>query len=551
MSSFGPQSLRQTGFLSPPSADTTNISRQLSTTSSSASSGYSYASDQSYATQLSSVSSGYSTQPNQNKGQSDVLARARLFESGDMNPSKRDMASSRQTLRTIPQGQATAGRFTPESSPTKSYHHSRGQSVDISQLSISPNNSYASPPSPTKGLARPASMMLGRSDSISIGAHSAQIASPDLEKLGRSTTRHLRTLSKLAQSEAADDFAITSPTQEVVGLRGRRKLQRADDSVKGTKPSGYSWEGRNWMDKQRQFLQAYEYLCHIGEAKEWIEDITQKSLPPVVELEEALRDGVTLAEVVQALNPHKHYRIFHHPKLQFRHSDNIAIFFNYLNEVELPDLFRFELIDLYEKKNTPKVIYCIHALSWILFRKGIVDFRIGNLVGQLEFEQHELEAMQKGLDKMGVNMPAFGNMGADFGEPEPEPQESEEDRIDRELGEHEESIADLQTQIRGAMLRLKLGEQMQNFWDAEQDIVRLQACIRGNFTRQIMGYRLQMRRSATLVQSTAKGFLVRRRLKQNDVGRKMAEPTILALQSAIRANKVRREVCLIRLTLGR
>lgn len=25
---------------------------------------------------------------------------------------------------------------------------------------------------------------------------------------------------------------------------------------------------RNWMDQQRKNLQAYEYLCHIGEAKE-------------------------------------------------------------------------------------------------------------------------------------------------------------------------------------------------------------------------------------------------------------------------------------------
>ena len=54
-----------------------------------------------------------------------------------------------------------------------------------------------------------------------------------------------------------------------------------------------------------------------------------------------------------------------------------------------------------------------------MFRKGIVDFRIGNLVGQLEFEHHELEEMQKGLDRAGVSMPSFGNMGADFGVPEP------------------------------------------------------------------------------------------------------------------------------------
>jgi Ras GTPase-activating-like protein IQGAP2/3 len=298
------------------------------------------------------------------------------------------------------------------------------------------------------------------------------------------------------------------------------------------------------MDKQRQFLQAYEYLCHIGEAKEWIEDVTQKSLPPIVELEEALRDGVTLAEVVEALHPDRRYRIFHHPKLQYRHSDNIAIFFRYLDEVELPDLFRFELIDLYEKKNIPKVIYCIHALSWLLFRKGILDFRIGNLVGQLEFEHHELEEMQKGLDKLGVNMPSFGTMGADFGvpEPEPEPEETEEERIDRELHENEHMIVDLQAQIRGAMLRQKLGDLMHRLWDEEELLVELQARVRGDFTRQIMGYRLQMRRFAVQLQSAARGFLVRQRLEKRDQFWRAMEPDILDLQSIIRAKKARAEV---------
>ena len=107
------------------------------------------------------------------------------------------------------------------------------------------------------------------------------------------------------------------------------------------------------MDQQRQFLQAYEYLCHIGEAKEWIEDVVHKDIPPIVQLEEALRDGVTLAEVVEALNPERRFRIFRHQRLQFRHSDNIAIFFRYLDEVELPDLFRFELIDIPFKFHHP------------------------------------------------------------------------------------------------------------------------------------------------------------------------------------------------------
>ena len=301
------------------------------------------------------------------------------------------------------------------------------------------------------------------------------------------------------------------------------------------------------MDKQRQFLQAYEYLCHIGEAKEWIEDIIHKTLPPIVQLEEALRDGVTLAEIVQALNSNHPVRIFRHPKLQFRHSDNIAQFFRFLADVELPELFRFELIDLYEKKNIPKVIYCIHALSWLLYRKGIVDFRIGNLVGQLEFEHHELEEMQKGLDKAGISMPSFSGMGASFGaepepEPEPEPVESDEDRIGRELGENEAVVLDLQAQMRGALVRMGLGQIMQSLWESEEMLAELQSMIRGGWARQIFDYRLSMKHFAINLQSAARGFAYRYRQQGNEEMWKSKESQITSLQSLIRARRPRIEL---------
>ncbi|KAF9878597.1 hypothetical protein CkaCkLH20_04089 [Colletotrichum karsti] len=554
--SHRPHPLRQSHTLDYPS----NVNRQSSTASSIASSGYSLYSDNSRAsTQTSSVSSGYTHK----RGKSDGSRLHHVSFGGENLDHKKDQdnlySMARQSLR--PLAQAPAPTSASPASPTPSTpspprhltRHDRTKSVDIGKLSHAQYDGSTSPTPLSRTLTiRPNSMLVSRSDTVRAGAalphaheppapvHSTALARPDLEKLGRSSTSQLRTLSRLAQSESAEGFAITSPAQEVVGLRGRRRLQNSNQQRAG----GYGWEGRNWMDKQRQFLQAYEYLCHIGEAKEWIEDVIHRAIPPIVELEEALRDGVTLAEVVEALNPERRLRIFRHQKLQFRHSDNIAIFFRYLDEVELPDLFRFELIDLYEKKNIPKVIYCIHALSWLLFRKGIVDFRIGNLVGQLEFEHHELEAMQKGLDKLGVNMPSFGNMGADFGvEPAtPEPEETEEERTDRELAENEESIVELQAQVRGAVVRMRLGDTMHQLWDAESSLVELQSRIRADWTRQIVGYRLQMRRFAVDLQSLCRGFLARNRLANKERFWKSLEPTVLELQSLIRAKKVRDEV---------
>ena len=371
------------------------------------------------------------------------------------------------------------------------------------------------------------------------------IAQPDLDELKKSSTQQLRTLSKLSTDTSDDGFSISAPHASVAGLQGRRQLKRGD-SVRGARPGKApanvvsEWTGRNWMDQQRQFLQAYEYLCHIGEAKEWIEDVIHKSIPPIVQLEEALRDGVTLAEIVQALKPGRPMRIFRHPKLQFRHSDNIAVFFRYLNEVELPELFRFELVDLYEKKNIPKVIYCIHALSYILFKNGTVDFKIGNLVGQLEFEHHELEQTQKGLDKAGVSLPNFSGMGANFGaEPEPEPIETEEERIDRELLHHELEIVELQTQIRGCLTRLKLGDTMSALWDAEPMFIELQARLRGDWSRQISDYRMNMKRFAVNLQSAVRGFNARQRQLAKEENWRSLEPQVVTLQSLVRARRSR------------
>lgn len=458
---------------------------------------------------------------------------------------------------TPPRKQTRSPALLPPGSPpqldtTPPRMHGRSQSLDpfnAPQLSStgSPTGGMDGSVSPTKQY----SLALSRSDSVRAPARerpksvhfAPQFEDPDLKGLEKSSTAQLRTLSKFGVNPD-DEFTIKSPEEEVVGMHGRRRLQRGM-STRGKKVQS-GWATRTWMDQQRQFLQAYEYLCHIGEAKEWIEDIIEKPIPPIVALEEALRDGVTLAEIVQALNPDRPLRIFRHPKLQFRHSDNIALFFRLLQDVELPELFRFELVDLYEKKNIPKVIYCIHALSWLLYRKGIVDFRIGNLVGQLQFEHHELEEMQKGLDKSGVSMPNFSGMSANFGEPEPEPEpepvETEEERIERELAENEHIFVDLQAQIRGAMERVRLGDIMQVLWDNEDWLVDLQSRIRGDFSRQISEYKMDMWKFAVNLQSASRGYIVRSRQRSRQQYWHHKQKEVVALQSLVRARKARAEV---------
>ncbi|KZT62304.1 Rng2 calponin-homology domain, partial [Calocera cornea HHB12733] len=150
-------------------------------------------------------------------------------------------------------------------------------------------------------------------------------------------------------------------------------------------------------------IHAYEYLCRVGEAKGWIEAaMGAEEGMDIPEWEEKMRDGVVLAKLVKGWGAEG--KVFEHPKLQWRHSENFNIFLRYARSVGLPENFIFEFTDVYEKKNMPKVIYCIHGLSHLLARRGIAE-DIGSLVGELEFSNDQLAAAQKGLN--GVAMPNF------------------------------------------------------------------------------------------------------------------------------------------------
>lgn len=86
----------------------------------------------------------------------------------------------------------------------------------------------------------------------------------------------------------------------VVGIPGRMRLSRNKaPNAPVPLPSARLARGL-WADTQRHLIQAYEYLCHVGEAQQWIEGCLDEELEfGVVEMEEGLRNGVVLAKLVR------------------------------------------------------------------------------------------------------------------------------------------------------------------------------------------------------------------------------------------------------------
>ncbi|KZO90861.1 hypothetical protein CALVIDRAFT_531207 [Calocera viscosa TUFC12733] len=161
-------------------------------------------------------------------------------------------------------------------------------------------------------------------------------------------------------------------------------------------PQGKISKWALWADRKREDIHAYQYLCRVGEAKGWIEaSMSVEDGMDIPEWDEKMGDGVVHAKLVKGWGAEG--KVLEHPKLQTSSSNS----------------------DVYKKTNMPKVIYCIHALSHLLARRGIAQ-SIGSHLGTLEFSDDQLAAMQKGLNG-----------------------------IERELFEREDSIILFQTFARG------------------------------------------------------------------------------------------------------
>jgi Ras GTPase-activating-like protein IQGAP2/3 len=107
-------------------------------------------------------------------------------------------------------------------------------------------------------------------------------------------------------------------------------------------------------------------------------------------------------------------------------------------------------------------------------------------VGLLEFTEDELLKAQKGLDAAGITLPNFKNVSRELAkEPTPEPEETEEDRISRELLDCEDSIVEVQAAMRGLAARDRLARKMNRLKRAEKGVVALQSLVRGQMVRAL------------------------------------------------------------------
>lgn len=155
----------------------------------------------------------------------------------------------------------------------------------------------------------------------------------------------------------------------------------------------------------------YEYLCRIAAIKEWLEKVIGEEIEKSpAELIPDIRNGIMLAKLANVILPTKR-SVFTNQKLQFRHTENINRFFKLMDFMSVPDLFTFELTDLYDAKNVPKVWFCLHAMSYMLHKSNPEFPQVENLVGQCSFLADDIRSANRAL--VGSGLPNFASADND------------------------------------------------------------------------------------------------------------------------------------------
>jgi len=289
----------------------------------------------------------------------------------------------------------------------------------------------------------------------------------------------------------------------------RRRLRKQNNE------NGEGGYNKEWMDIERKNIQAYEYLCHVEEAKEWMERCIEEKIDSK-EFEEQLRRGIILAKLAKIIQPGVVKKIFDAEKLQYRHSDNINYLFTVMKNINFPENFIFELTDLYDKKNIPKVIYCLHALSHFLEVTGFLHPAVKDLVGKLEFSEEQLNTVQENFEENGLQLPQFKNVEAAVQKEMGQKVElTEEEKRELYYKENSSKIIQVQSLARGYLARKKYKEEYGDILENKENIVKIQAATRGFLQRKKYNERKQY-------------------LKDN-------EDTFIKLQARVRGKKARQE----------
>lgn len=237
--------------------------------------------------------------------------------------------------------------------------------------------------------------------------------------------------SKKHESPDLEDLArqmnIDTPAAKTTLLRSRfetpsatvssfKTTPRSDSrkSEKSNKLLGnpFDLKSKRAASSSSRNSKGYEYLCRIQAIKNWLEIVLGEQITQEpAELISYIQNGIHLAKLANVFLPTKKTVYANDSKLEFRHTENINRFFKLKQYLDIPDLFRFELTDLYDAKDVPKVWFCLHAMSYKISQLSPSYPPIENMVGQIDFDESAIRTANRAL--VGHHLPNFTSADGD------------------------------------------------------------------------------------------------------------------------------------------
>lgn len=155
------------------------------------------------------------------------------------------------------------------------------------------------------------------------------------------------------------------------------------------------------------FNVAFEFLCRVNTMKSWLEVLLNEEIKQTPSsLISYVQNGIYFAKLSNLVMEKKKPVFISDKKLVFKHTENINIYFQLLDFLKVPELFRFDLTDLYDAKNLPKVWFTLYTVAYILNEMNPTKYpKISYLDKNVVFSESEVLIAKKYLT--GISFPNF------------------------------------------------------------------------------------------------------------------------------------------------
>ncbi|EPR79220.1 hypothetical protein SLOPH_1867 [Spraguea lophii 42_110] len=217
---------------------------------------------------------------------------------------------------------------------------------------------------------------------------------------------------KMTENKSADQLKEELDSNKNKRLGGYKTIEIIDDNMKKSA--------------------VYDYICKLEAANLWITDVLKCEPMSRSGFKLELQRGVLLAQFGRILSPISVGSIYYGDTREYKRVDNHTHFLRALEAIKFPSFLHFNIIDAYEQKNIPRVVYCLHGLARYLNKHNMFSAMPNIDRNDLVVSKEELEQQEKEFKDKGITLKTIENFEEKIEQTDELPEEYAFEEIDYE-----------------------------------------------------------------------------------------------------------------------